>query len=115
VSNGWFEYALIAGEAKPFVVALLFADAGFLACMSKKTKSTPLKFLESKKLEKMTQKFIDKINLRLNEWEKIRRFKLIADTPSIEKDELTPSMKLAKKQLLEHYSHEIEEMYKDHV
>lgn len=115
VGNGWFEYALIAGEAKPFVVALLFADAGFLASMSKKTKSTPLKFLESQKLEKMTKKFIDKINLRLNEWEKIRRFKLIADTPSIEKGELTPSMKLAKKQLLEHYSHEIDEMYKDHV
>ena len=78
-------------------------------------KSTPRKALESQKFRKMSEKFIKKINLKLNHWEKIRDFRLIGDTLSIENGELTPSMKLAKKQLFERYSDEIEEMYKDHL
>ncbi len=115
VSNGWFEYALLVGDGKPFVVALLFIEPECLGRLATKMKSTPLKALESQKFQKMSEKFIKKINLKLNHWEKIRKFKLIGDTLSIENGELTPSMKLAKKQLFERYSDEIEEMYKDHL
>lgn len=115
VSNGWFEYALIVGDGKPFVVALLFVEPECLGRLATRIKSTPRKTLESQKFQKMSEKFIKKINLKLNHWEKIRKFRLIADTLSIENGELTPSMKLAKEQLLERYSHEIEEMYKDHL
>ena len=115
VSNGWFEYALIIGDGKPFVVALLFVEPECLGRLATKMKSTPLKALESEKFRKMSEKFIKKINLKLNHWEKIRKFRLIGDTLSIENGELTPSMKLAKKQLFERYSDEIEEMYKDHL
>ncbi len=114
-ANGWFEHALIVGDAKPFVVALLFVEPDFLGRMATKMKSTPIKVLESQKLHGMTQKFVKKLNLKLNHWERVRDFRLIGDTLSIEHGELTPSMKLAKKQLLERYSIEIEEMYKDHV
>ena len=115
VSNGWFEHALIVGDAKPFVVALLFVEPDFLARMAVKMKSTSLKVLHSEKLEKMTHKFIKKLNLKLNHWEKIRDFRLLENSLTIEEGELTPSMKLAKKQLLERYSSEIVEMYKDHA
>jgi long-chain acyl-CoA synthetase len=115
VSNGWFEHALIVGDGKPFVVALLFVEPDFLARVAVKMKSTPLKVLHSEKLEKMTHKFIKKLNLKLNHWEKIRDFRLLENSLTIEEGELTPSMKLAKKQLLERYSSEIVEMYKDHA
>lgn len=115
VSNGWFEYALIVGDGKPFVVALLFVEHEFLGRLATEMKSTPIKALESQKFHEMSEKFIKKLNLKLNHWEKIRKFRLIGDTLSIENGELTPSMKLAKKQLFERYSNEIEEMYKDHL
>ena len=114
-ANGWFEHALIVGDSKPFVVALLFVEPDFLGRMAVKMKITPIKVLESQKLHDMTQNFIKKLNLKLNHWERVRDFRLIGDTLSIENGELTPSMKLAKKQLLERYSIEIEEMYKGHV
>lgn len=78
-------------------------------------KSTPKKVLESQKLKEMTETFIKKLNLKLNHWEKIREFRLIGDTLSIENGEITPSMKLAKQQLLQRYSPEIAEMYRDHL
>jgi len=48
-------------------------------------------------------------------WEKVREYRVISDVLSIEDGFLTPSMKLAKKHLMEHYTAEIDEMYKEHV
>jgi long-chain acyl-CoA synthetase len=115
MSNGWFEYALVIGDGKPYVSALLFIEHEFLGCLAKKMNSTPLKALNSKKLKAMTEKYVAKINKKLNHWEKVREYRVISDVLSIEDGFLTPSMKLAKKQLMEHYTTEIDEMYKDHA
>ena len=115
VSNGWFEFALIVGNNKPYVVALLFVEHEFLGRLSEKMQSTPLKALESEKFRLMTETYIKKLNKKLNHWERIRKFKVISDVLSIENGHLTPSMKLAKKYVMEQYSNEIDEMYKDHV
>jgi len=114
-SNGWFEHALIIGNAKPYVVALLFIEHEFLGRLSASMHTTPLKALESKKFKDMTAQFIKKLNSKLNHWEKIRQYKVIADELSIENGDLTPSMKLAKNHLTALYTVEIDEMYKGHV
>jgi long-chain acyl-CoA synthetase len=63
----------------------------------------------------MTAKFVKKVNKKLNHWEKVREYKVIADELSIENGDLTPSMKLAKNHLMEVYVEEIEGMYEGHV
>lgn len=115
MSNGWFEYALVVGDGKPYVSVLLFIEHEFLGCLAKKMNSTPLKVLHSKKLKGMTEKYVAQINKKLNHWEKVREYRVISDMLTIEDGFLTPSMKLAKKQLMEHYSSEIDNMYKDHL
>jgi len=115
MSNGWFEYTLVVGDGKPYVSALLFIEHEFLGCLAKKMKSTPLKALHSKKFKEMCKKYVAQINKKLNHWEKVREYRVISDVLSIEDGFLTPSMKLAKKQLMEHYATEINDMYKDHV
>jgi long-chain acyl-CoA synthetase len=113
--NGWFEHAIIVGNAKPYVVALLFIEHEWLGRLATKMNTTPLKALESKKFEVMTNKFISQINVKLNNWEKVRAYRVISDELSIENGDLTPSMKLGKEHLMNRYHHKIEEMYKDHV
>jgi long-chain acyl-CoA synthetase len=114
VSNGWFEHALVVGNDRPYVVALLFVEPDFLARMAVKMKSTSKSVLRSDKLQKMTHKYIKKLNLKLNHWERVRDFRLMENTLTIEHGDLTPSMKLGKTHLMEVYEEEIEEMYKDH-
>jgi long-chain acyl-CoA synthetase len=114
-SNGWFEHVLIVGDAKPYVVALLFIEHEFLGRLATSINTTPRKALESKKFQEMTAKFVKKINKKLNHWEKVREYKVIADELSIENGDLTPSMKLAKNHLMEVYTEEIEGMYAGHV
>ena len=114
-SNGWFEHALVVGDAKPYVVALLFIEHDFLGRLATKMRSTPVKVLASKKFEDMTQKYIKKLNKKLNHWEKVREYRVIVDALSIEEGHLTPSMKLAKTHVMEVYADMIEEMYAGHV
>ena len=115
VSNGWFEHALIVGDAKPYVVALLFVEHEFLGRLATQMNSTPIKVLESEKFHKMADDFVKHLNKKLNQWERVRRFKIIGDVLDIEAGDLTPSMKLAKTYLMDVYSEEIDEMYKGHV
>jgi len=114
-SNGWFEQALVVGDAKPYVTALLFIEHEFLGRLATSMHTTPLKALESEKFKAMTVKFIAKLNKKLNHWEKVREYRVIADELSIENGDLTPSMKLAKNHMMEVYAEEIEEMYAGHV
>ena len=114
-SNGWFEQALVIGDAKPYVTALLFIEHEFLGRLATSMHTTPRKVLESQKFQEMTEKFIHKLNKKLNHWEKVREYRVIADELSIENGDLTPSMKLAKNHLMEHYAEEIERMYEGHV
>ena len=115
VSNGWFEHALIVGDAKPYVVALLFVEHEFLGRLAIEMNNTPSKALESEKFKMMTEQFIAKLNKKLNHWERVRYFRVITDELSIEEGHLTPSMKLAKQHLMEVYKEEIDSMYKDHL
>lgn len=115
VSNGWFEHALIVGDSKPYVVALLFVEHEFLGRLSTQMQSRTIKVLESEKFHKMTNDFVKELNKKLNHWERVRRFKIIGDVLDIEAGDLTPSMKLSKTHLMEVYSDEIDEMYKGHV
>lgn len=114
-SNGWFEQALVVGDAKPYVTALLFIEHEFLGRLATSMHTTPLKALESDKFKVMTAKFIAKLNKKLNHWEKVREYRVIAKELSIENGDLTPSMKLAKNHLMEVYDEEIEGMYEGHI
>jgi len=115
LERGWFEHAMLIGHGKPFVTALLFVDHDFLGALATKHKSTPRKVLDSGLLRRMTQKFIERLNRRLNHWERIRDFRIIEKSPTIDSGELTPSQKLAKDAVTSRYEALIEEMYKDHV
>ncbi|WP_294951450.1 AMP-dependent synthetase/ligase [Sulfurovum sp.] len=115
LANGWFEHALVIGDQKPFVVALLFVDPDFIGRVADRHKHTPVSVLKSDRFRTMVQRYIEKINRKLNHWEKIRDFRFIDRTPTIESGELTPSMKLAKEHLMQRYEALIREMYKDHL
>jgi len=54
---------------------------------------------------------LDKINQDLADYERIRKFVLLTDEFSQERDELTPTLKLRRQVIEGHYQKEIEGMY----
>jgi long-chain acyl-CoA synthetase len=54
---------------------------------------------------------VDELNARLNRWETIKDFRVLPRDFTVESGELTPSLKVKRKVVREHYAAEIEEMY----
>ena len=56
---------------------------------------------------------IEQINKYFGKWEQIKRFKLLPEPWGIESGELTPTMKLKRKVILQKFAKEIEHIYQE--
>ena len=98
----WIEYAMVIAEGRSFVTALIFIDPQMLAKADKKDEST---------LKKIIDQRLKEANRHFNEWERIREYLLIFETPTIESGLITPSMKLIRKKVADKYAKEIDNIY----
>jgi len=64
-------------------------------------------------IQKELQEFIDEINQQLNRTEQIKKFLILPFDFSIERNEITPTLKLKRKVILSKYSHYIEQLYNE--
>ena len=60
----------------------------------------------------MVQGYVDELNEGLNRWETIKRFTLLERDLTVDQGELTPSMKLRRKAVVERYGQEIDGLYR---
>jgi len=59
------------------------------------------------------QSIIDQVNESLANFETIKRFRLVPDEWSLDSGELTPSLKLKRRVIVQKYAHEIADLYAD--
>ena len=59
----------------------------------------------------MVQGYVDKLNERLNRWETIKKFVLLERDLSVEDGEITPSMKVKRRVVEEHYREQLDALY----
>ncbi len=97
--NPYIENALVIGDNKKYVTAVLFLN-------KENTKA-----LGPEELNQEIRKLIDKINATLNPWERVAKFELSTDDLSISAGELTPKMSIRREVLMKKYDKLIEKMY----
>ena len=107
--------AMIVAEGRNFVSALLFVDFDLLKNTKNKLKfiGEDNQFLSSTILQNFVAQKILLINKKLDNWEQIKKFKIIIEPISVESGEITPSMKLKRNVLERKFSFEIDDLYKD--
>lgn len=112
---GFLIGSCIIAEGRSFTSALLFPEFELLEKFKKKFnfKGSNQEFLQSEKLAKFAEEKIQKINLNLDHWEQVKKFKIITQEISIESGEITPSMKLKRNVVEEKFGREIENLYND--
>lgn len=106
--------AAIVGENQKFPAALIAPNFEFFEESMKKEEPKLSKkedWLNLPKVLKLVQDEIKKINKSLGEHEKIRKFKLIPNEFTIEKGELSNSLKLKRKVIQEKYKKTIDEIF----
>ena len=70
-------------------------------------------FIKMPEVVALVQKQIDKYNTEFSHPEQVKKFTLLADEWTIDSGELTPSLKLKRKVILQEYSKQIEAIYAD--
>jgi long-chain acyl-CoA synthetase len=89
---------LLIGDKQPYVTALITVNDA-----QKQGLGTPV--------ETAVKEAIARVNRQLADFEQIRRFKILDSDFSIERGELTPTMKIRRTRVLENYAPQIAELY----
>lgn len=107
--------AMIYGDKRPHMVALLVPDADWLVSWAKENNKTAArleKLFDDKDLHKAMDAAVSRINKRLSNIEKIRRFSIASEAFTIENQQMTPSLKLRRHVVKEVYAETLEGLYK---
>lgn len=108
------EQVMVVGDGEKFPAALIVPAFGPLQewCKIKGIPyTTDREMIASPAVLEKFQSEIDKLNAGLAQYEKIKKFSLLPELWSIDRGEITPTLKLRRKVILEHSRHLMEQMY----
>jgi long-chain acyl-CoA synthetase len=95
-ASKYVSQALVIGDRRPYLTALITLDE------AAKDLSDP---------RKLIQEVVDEVNADKASFEQVKRFAVLERDFSAEEDEVTPTMKLKRKIVAEHFADEIEQLY----
>tara|TARA_Y100001970_G_scaffold248983_2_gene319073 strand:+ start:2253 stop:3914 length:1662 start_codon:yes stop_codon:yes gene_type:complete len=105
--------AMVYGDKKPNLSALIVPDPDFVADWAKqngKPEDTS-SVIEHTEFRKEILSALDRVNEDLSVIEKVRRFVLIAEPFTIENEMMTPSLKIRRHVIKDHYGDSLEALY----
>jgi long-chain acyl-CoA synthetase len=91
--------ALVLGDRLPYVAALITVDPAVADG------------LPQEEVERRVQAVVDEVNGELSRFEQIKRFCVLRRDFTAEEDEVTPTLKLKRRVVAEHFAREIEDLY----
>ncbi len=106
--------AMVVGEGKPFVAALITIDTGAFNNWARKNGKAgqPLESLvEDAALRAEVNQAVEAANRTVSRAESIRKFVILPHDFTIERNELTPSLKVKRHIVSNHYAQLIEHLY----
>jgi long-chain acyl-CoA synthetase len=104
------EWAVVVGEARPYVTALLVPNWESLA--STGIVGEPDRLAEDPRVREKLKPIVDAVNAGVDRWETLKSFAIVPHTFSVERDELTPTLKPKRRNIERNYSDLIDSLYK---
>ncbi len=102
---------LLVGDRKPYVTALLTLNAAQVEELQVSKANGAVDGKSAELVDKAVHAAVNRVNKQLADFEKIRRFKVLDREFSIDRGELTPTMKLRRAQVLENHSELVSQLY----
>ena len=110
----FIEQIIVIGEGEKFASALIQPDFDFLKewCDRKNVKATTNEeMITNEQVIKRFEREVEELNENFSNYEKIKRFELLSEPLSIDAGELTPTLKLKRKNILSKYNHLYQKIY----
>ncbi|MEN5235099.1 AMP-dependent synthetase/ligase [Sphingobacterium faecium] len=120
VESKFIEQAMVVGEGMKFASAFIVPDYGHLVDWFKSedpslVQLSKIDFLKEDKVIKKINQEVRVANQHFGNWEQIKRPIIIAEEFTIDGGELTPTLKLKRKMILQKYKYEYDQLYQSVV
>jgi long-chain acyl-CoA synthetase len=96
----WVSQALVVGDRRPYIVALLTLDAEEVA-----------KLHDPQDVRALVEEAVAGVNESLASFEQVQRFEILDRDFSPEENEITPTLKLKRRIVEEHFAPQLERLY----
>lgn len=114
-ASKFIEQIMVVGEGEKMPCAFVQPDFAFAKGWAERKNltigSTPAEISQSKELKERIEKEIDYLNTKLGHWEQIKKIELTPEVWGVENGLLTPTLKLKRKIIKEHYKDLYEKLY----
>ncbi|MEI6847103.1 MAG: long-chain fatty acid--CoA ligase [Chlorobiaceae bacterium] len=110
----YVEQVIVIGEKRPFLIALIVPDFSKIreyALQKGIHAESDKELIQNKNILQIYEQLLQKISQQLATHEKVRKFLLIGEAFTVENDNMTPTLKLKRKAIINRYAAEIEKVY----
>jgi len=107
------EQVLLIGDRRKFISALIVPDFINLPSAVGEENSSNEELVKSPAVLKIIEEEIERHSVDLSNFEKVKQFILLPRLLTIEEGEITPSLKIKRKVVLEKFAGQIDAMYED--
>jgi long-chain acyl-CoA synthetase len=112
-SSKYISQALVVGDRRPYVVALVTLDGTEVGrwAAEQGIEGNPSALAADSRVRELVQGIVDLVNADHSRFEQVKRFTILPRDFSPEHGEVTPTLKLRRKICQEHFAAEIEALY----
>jgi long-chain acyl-CoA synthetase len=105
--------AMVVGDRQPYVAALITLDPEALpAWAAERGLPTDMESLAvSAEVRELIQGVVDDVNVDRSRYEQIKRFAILPRDFTMDDDELTPTLKLKRRVVTQHFASELDDLY----
>jgi long-chain acyl-CoA synthetase len=109
----WISQAVVVGDRRPYLVALITLDAEELGALAEQLgiEADAAAMAEDDKVRAEIQKVVDEVNSKVGPVEQIKRFRILPADLSQETGELTPTLKVKRNVVHDKFAGAIDEIY----
>jgi len=112
-TSKFISQALVVGDRRPFPAALITLDPVEIAkWAAERGIAGPMEVLaHDEQVVGLVQGIVDDVNRERSRFEQIKRFTILSRDFTIEENEVTPTLKLRRRVVMEHFSDAVDELY----
>ena len=114
IQSRYINQVMLIGDQRKSISALIAPNFDALKAYAKEMALAPQEvgeLIESKEIRQLVRKEIERLSTALADFERVKMFTLLDREFTQEADEMTPTLKLKRKVILEKYGDKIEKMY----
>jgi long-chain acyl-CoA synthetase len=114
-TSKYVSQALVVGDARPYVAALVTLDPVEVQRWAEEQgiDGDPAELASDERVRALIQDVVDKANRERSRFEQVKRFAILPRDFTMEHGEVTPTLKVRRRAVQEHFAAEIDALYAD--